>query len=957
MLKKWLSYKKDLFLYILIASLIIISSFLFVSLRVTSFSLDHHYETYSKKYHKNDFIIVPAYHKLDQLIETVTFYEFETYQEAYANTPYALIYDNIKNIENNPYLSPEEVKFINQYITEDFIQRIKNSTKPSLVIYQPIRQLIYDNLDLNLPDYYRNKVAETQAKYYTKLLFLLTLNETNYLKFIEYTLDQRLLAKDENNEYLDSTYAKKYDLTIEKKIVKKETIHLDNKQVDLFLTSKQKVFNHPYVIKSLDHHSKLKLDHQEIAIFQEFAEFNHLKLGDFIFIHNKKYKVKAFIYTPDTIHPILTNNEFNYELDKDTLVLMNEDDFSTIETNDFYSITYTAKFNQEGNSEKQLLQLQNQFKEDNLLLNARLGISDEVIQVNIYNFNLLSYVLSFSILIISIVFMAILLIRKVNQQQRQIGLLKALGYKKSEIMRPYITHFFILVFISIILGFILGLLGSKLLLLTLYKIFLLPYSDIKFNISIMVGILIPLMTTTLVNVFIMNKKLSKKSIQLLNETDTIYIKPNKYSLQLKITFFIIITTILSTLMSFIITKEEELLFILIGFLLIYILYYFSQKQTFTRKVSRKMSQRNIKKILSFNITLFLTTLLILFVFHIKNVFVDLYRSVENNYTYSTYIKYPNFINLTLEDLQQCEHCEGTVLYKFELHKANNRNINEEVFFGGYKDNTPSMLKFIDTHLLQDNQVLISKPLQDKYHLEVNDTLSIVTNIISDKPHNTTPCLFDNEKRCEIDTVKIVGICDNYIALVIYGNISLLNEWYYGDREHQSHINVIYTSNLANTDDFVYTDNILTTYQIDDIFAELDFLLYTLVLITNLSFIFITIISIIMTLIIMEITVKDNEIQIAQLKALGYHNKEIKTILLNQYSPYVLLIFIFTLPLSYYASYALFRYIGLSMNKTLLVHIHYMNIIISFILILMIYTISSYLAFIRIKKISLASWLK
>ncbi|QVK18922.1 ABC transporter permease [Mycoplasmatota bacterium] len=950
------TFKKDIILYLLITILILISTTFFVSLRVTSSSLKHNYDTFSVEQHKNQFVIVPDHNKLDQLIDSVSFFEFETYQNVYGNTPYALNYDNINNIGNNQYLTENEATFIQENINDEFIQRIKSSSKPSLVIYYPIKQIIFDQLDISLSDYYKNRIAETQAKYYTKLLFLLTLNETNYLKFVEYTLDNRLLEKNEHNEYLKSTYAYRFDLTIEKKVVKKLTSFINNKEVNYFLTTKQKSFNRPYVIKSLNHEIELSLNDHEIAIYQEFALNNNLKLGDNLLINDETYMIRAFIYTPDTIYPILSRNQFYYAFDRDTLVLMNEENFKSLSSTSFQSIVYTAKFNKNDKVDQALAELKSEFQNENILLIPQYSYSDQIIQTNLSNLNLLSYVLSFSILFIAVLFMSNLLVRKINQEQKQIGLLKALGYHNKEIMYPYLIQYLLLTIFAATLGFILGLFISKLLSNYFYTIFLLPYKQFHIDVFTIIGLLIQILIIMFVTYLILHMKLKKKTIVLLNQTDMIYQKKSNYSLKTKLIPFILILTTIFTLLIYLLTQRKELIYILCFDLMLYFSYYlFFRKPNFLRNIAKKISTRNFKKIISFNLTIFMTSLLLLFIFYSKRIYQDLHQIVKENYTYLTYIEYPNFLNLSKEDLNDCQefNCEGIAAYRFKILE-----VPDEIYFGGYEENSKTMLKFVKTDLLKDHNVIISKPLADKYKLSVNDTLSVITHIISESSDNTAPCPFDSEETCIVETVNIVHITNNFTNMVVYGNLKLFNNWYYGDNDHETHINTVYTDSYLNfSSDSIFSRNILITYDINDIFGQLNHLFYTIVLITNFSFILISIISIIIMLLIMELTIKENVQQIALLKAYGYQNKEIRSMLLSPYSPYLFIMFFFTVPIGYFASHQLFYHIGLMMNKSLIVNIQYLDLFLSLSMLFIIYITTSYLSLLRIKHIGLASWLK
>ncbi len=946
--------QKDFILFFLITVLIFISITLYVSLSVTSSSLKQNYLDYSATQNKNQFTIVPDYNNVDQFIQSVSFYDFDQYEGAYYNTEYSLDYDNIMNVKNSTYLTSDQITFIEDTINDDFINRIKNSNRPSYVIYTPIEQKIYNELS-NLPEIYRNQIASEEAKLYTKILLLLTLNEGNYLKFMEFSLDSQLIAKDANNNYLASTIAYQYNLTIDKNIVNTINTQLNNKDVSYYLSKIQTTFNTPYVIESLNNEKTLNLQNHEIAIYQEFALKNNIKLGDQIPINNQNYKVVAFVYTPDAIYPIFNSSQYYYSPDEDTLVLMNDTDFQSFSNTDFYSIVYTAKFNTPTNNlDASLKNLSDQFKKNNILLIPQYNNSDQLLNTNIQNLTILSYVLSITILVISILFISLLLLRKLNQDQKQIGILKALGYHTSEIMIPYIMPYIAIITLGSTIGFISGLICSKWILFYIHTIFLLPLNNMHITFMAIVGLSAPIIITTIVNLIILKIKLHEKTVKLLNGVDTINIKKRKISLQTKLTIFIISLTILITSITAYFTKRQELYYITIFFILIYFLFYFiNHKKNFIYHITKTMGNINIKKIISFNITIFMTAFLFLFIFYAKNVYYDIYLYVKDNNTYAEYLKYPNFLNLTVNDLNSCDsNCDGFVTYTFDVLTLNNKETNVNVFFGGYP-NAKIMLKGIDTSLLNNSNVIITQTLADKFHLKINDTMTILTNIQDST--SSVSCQYNKLERCQVVTMSIADIANNPTGYAIYGNMAILNEWYYGDTKHDNHINAIYSSTYL-TNDVQLSQHVLVSYQLKDILGELNHLFYTIVLITNFSFILICILSIIIMLLIMELTIKDNDKQIALLKSFGYRNNEIRKLLLSQYTPYLLMMFFLALPISYLGASQLFNYLGTTMNITLNVNIHLSSIFISFLLLILIYSITIYLSLLRIKRITLASWL-
>lgn len=173
----------------------------------------------------------------------------------------------------------------------------------------------------------------------------------------------------------------------------------------------------------------------EIAIDPNFANTNKLKIGDEIEILGRNFKISGFVALPDYIYIIKNENDMLPDPLRFGIGIMNLEDMRKFLRGIAYrhymvkgNILDLDSFKAEVNSRYNLLSLLE--KDENFRI--------IVTEMKMESARPMSYVISFTVMIISSVLLFIVLRRLIGSMHAEIGTLYALGYNKGEIVNTYI---------------------------------------------------------------------------------------------------------------------------------------------------------------------------------------------------------------------------------------------------------------------------------------------------------------------------------------------------------------------------------------------------------------------------------------------------------------------------------------------------------------------------------------
>lgn len=255
-------------------------------------------------------------------------------------------------------------------------------------------------------------------------------------------------------------------------------------------------------------------NNNEIAISRCFAENNGLSIGSNIKINDKKYKIVGYVLYPDYTLGIFGDN-FLFDGSKIAMANVSKNEFENIKGNEEFIFSIDAdedyKFSKIDNNK-------------NVNYISSLTKTSETMRSGLINTELSSgkvSVISLTIMIssIAIIIVAIIVAKILHNQKGQIGILKAMGYKNSEIAKPYLILISAISFPMLMIGAILGIICSEPIKKLYLNFFLLPSSKISVDfVTILFGVIIPFFFFVGLAYIIIYKMINKKPLDLLSTT-------------------------------------------------------------------------------------------------------------------------------------------------------------------------------------------------------------------------------------------------------------------------------------------------------------------------------------------------------------------------------------------------------------------------------------------------------
>ncbi|MDO4337116.1 MAG: FtsX-like permease family protein [Eubacteriales bacterium] len=215
-----------------------------------------------------------------------------------------------------------------------------------------------------------------------------------------------------------------YDVTLEKQ----RYINIETNDVTARIFSRTKSVDLYEVTQGKD-----VLQDDEIVISEGYAVENNIKIGSSMKIGGKEYTVVGFMQRPDYLYMLKSEDDSYKNISTFYLCYMTDREFEALgDTGCQYLVRYgkdsdAAEF-RKAVHEKYYMQSYSAAEE-----NPRITMVEQQAQL----FIVMSYVLLCILPLIAVVLISIIISRKVKSEQRMIGTLSALGYKKTQLMLHY----------------------------------------------------------------------------------------------------------------------------------------------------------------------------------------------------------------------------------------------------------------------------------------------------------------------------------------------------------------------------------------------------------------------------------------------------------------------------------------------------------------------------------------
>ncbi len=250
----------------------------------------------------------------------------------------------------------------------------------------------------------------------------------------------------------------------------------------------------------------------EVIISEGYAVFNKVSLGEQITIGNKAYTVTGFFQRPDYLYMLQNEDDSYKNVTTFYLAYVTEEEFESIgNENCLYLVCYhednQTEFRKEIN-EKYYMRT---------YISAKENMRIDMVKMQAEMFSFISYIILAIMPLIVVILVSIVINRKVKSEQKLIGTLTALGYKKNKLM----LHYAGFAMIPGLLGGIFAVIFIMIFAQSFGELCLADYEPMRIEchlnpVAAVLGILVPTLMYILAAIRSVNKLLKKDTVLLLN---------------------------------------------------------------------------------------------------------------------------------------------------------------------------------------------------------------------------------------------------------------------------------------------------------------------------------------------------------------------------------------------------------------------------------------------------------
>lgn len=666
----------------------------------------------------------------------------------------------------------------------------------------------------------------------------------------------------------------------------------------------------------------------EITMLEGFAHANGLEVGDTFQIGEEEYKIVGFTYASDYIYPLITFSTPIFDEKKNNIIFMYEEDYKNV--TGIFDNTYALRFRdnpprkfemtmgEEVEEEKEIsieedpmgALFQNEASTIIVGMNTisrvtRIG----ALQIEFVTNRLFADYFLYLLLTISVIIILIVTKKRIEDERLQIGVLKSLGYSKYSIALSYLVY----PILGSILGGILGFSIGSLLNGTMAHMFLsyynVPLNGFAIDLSYLKdSICIPLMILSCLSYLIALVMLRKKPLQLLKEGSN-----------LKVNFL---------------SKFVNLM---------------TKPLPFKNRFKYSLASRSIGKLFIVTVTSFATGMLIVLTLIGMNLFNDMVESSFEGMKFD-YMAYMN--NQYVDKIDE----EDDVVFNISLSlkevldqegeekEIENLEENESIGVIGL-DKDAKMIELVNDkeesilNLLDENSIIVSKNMKEYLQLAIGDKI-----VLQNGEDNLT--------------YTVVGFSNELMSFAAYVDREVLSKQL-GYEEPV--YNVIYSKNAKykslsklNEEELQKIAYVMSFTDLkDNIMKQMDRFNTSIYVVIA----FAAIMAFIIISVIASIIVEENKKTISLMKVMGYKSREISSIVLNIYTPFVIFAYLLAIPtMTSLLKWIVAQLVG-DMQITIPITISFTHAILGLVALLVAYYIAIFIAKRVLNKIPLAVALK
>lgn len=810
----------------------------------------------------------------------------------------------IDRLENKyyEYLEEQNVEDFSVYVNIDYTKDITVEDLDSLRLNELSS---VSSEEKNILDLYRNYLLSDNCEFNLAML--------ESVKNIFHTYGANYVIQ---NKILDSI-KDKYDFTYE--LEKSKTI-IDGSTLVKVLPYSEEGLNQTYLVDG-----KKPENENEVTILPGYAKANNIELGDMITIADYEYQVVGYTYAPDYIYPLLSFSMPIFDEKTTNIVYMLDSSFDSFNgiSENAYSLAYNydtpRKFEidvtvgETVEEDKELEPTMKIFEDEHIILDVnsvtRLG-RISALQLEFASDRLFAEYFLYLLLAISVVIIVIITKKRIDDERLQIGVLKSLGYNRFSIAISYLVYPIFGSLVGGILGFIIGILvhGPIANILLSYYCVPLDYFIVSFD-YLKTSVFVPMIMLSILSYLVAIFMLRKKPLSLLKEGSN-----------LKVNIFSRICNKLTSFLPFELRFKYSLAF------------------------------RSLGKLLIVTLTSFCTGLLIVFILIGMNLFNGMIDKSFAGIDYKYMVSLNGIESEKIGDISKTDYVlsSSMPLSRIEDKSGHEKTLEKDKVnftFNGIDDDAlyihilDSNEREINDLLREDDSIIVNENARELLGLEVGDKLTFTYENITLSYH-------------------IVGFSNEYMGYALYINREDFSYDLGFDKP-------LYTSMYSNDEVYSALDQlskedalkIASIFSVEDlknnISKQMDRFNGSIYLVV----VFASIMALVIIAVIANIVVEENKKTISLMKVMGYQDKKISNIILNIYTPFIVVAYFLSIPTMISILKAIVKALVGDIEVTIPIEITLSQIIIGLVGLLIAYYIAINLSKRVLKKVPLSIALK
>src|SRR5574344_236811 len=722
----------------------------------------------------------------------------------------------------------------------------------------------------------------------------LLMKNTENMDNLYYYIDSIFNANGVNDNKLEekvSPAAKDYDFTYYKEEAKIDTE--DKKIYKAISYDKSQQINIPYVTSG-----SMPNNDDEITMLPSFAKLNNVKIGDNYKIGNKEYKVVGFAYSPQNILPIISLSSPIFSEKNHNIIYMTSNTFK-----DFPGIkesSYIGAFNDRDKS-LDFEALGNLFIDNqNIKLDQMAGIRLSrvvALEFEIKTDRVFAKYFMYLLLAISVFVIIVITKKRIEDERLQIGVLKALGYKRGKIALSYLVYPIVGSVIGGGIGFLGGVLSSGILSKKYVNYYNLPIDGYKFNFSYLAyDILMPMILLSILSFLIAFIMLRKKPLALLKEGSN-----------LKINLFSRLVAVLT------------------------------KKLPFKLKFRYSLASRSLGKLFIVTLTSFCSGMLIVLILIGLNMFSSMLNKTFENMKFKNQVSYSCTLS-GKSDTEDYIYSVNMPITKVIKEDGNESEVKkEEKDEQGSDEYTVNIngidgkLNLLDAKdekgndvyqkLEKDDDIIVNQNIAKIVNANIGDTL-VFKN--ADKEYKYNLVAIDNSFMGGAAYVKREGLTNEFENDKEAYNVKFTNDEKYSSMSNLSNEETKQIANIMNFEDL--------KENLENQLSSSNSTIYFVIA-------FACIMAFVIILAIANIVVEENKKTISLMKVMGYNDRFISSVVLNIYTPFIIISYFLSIPVMKKILSSIVGKLTSSMNFAIPIEFSWIKAIIGLVCLLVTYFIA------------------